>query len=80
MIRGTTESRASGPPFAIALSNKGSVIAFDNMIKDGRVIEDAAGDPDLRGIQVTNDLMGSDERIESLLIPIGDGLTIGVVK
>jgi predicted O-methyltransferase YrrM len=50
------------------------------MIKDGRVIEDAAGDPDLRGIQVTNDLMGSDERIESLLIPIGDGLTIGVVK
>jgi predicted O-methyltransferase YrrM len=66
--------------FAIALSNKGTVIAFDNMIKDGRVIEDAVGDPDLRGIQVTNDIMGSDERIESLLIPIGDGLTIGVVK
>jgi caffeoyl-CoA O-methyltransferase len=66
--------------FAIALSNKGTVIAFDNMIKDGRVIEDASGDPDLRGIQVTNDIMGTDPRIESLLIPIGDGLTIGVVK
>jgi len=66
--------------FAIALSNKGTVIAFDNMIKDGRVIEDAFGDPDLRGIQVTNDIMGTDPRIESLLIPIGDGLTIGVVK
>jgi predicted O-methyltransferase YrrM len=65
---------------AIALSNKGTVIAFDNMIKDGRVIEDASGDPDLRGIQVTNGIMGTDPRIESLLIPIGDGLTIGVVK
>ena len=65
---------------AISLSNKGTVIAFDNMIKDGRVIEDASGDPDLRGIQVTNDIMGTDPRIESLLIPIGDGLTIGVVK
>ncbi len=65
---------------ALKLSSKGTVIAFDNMIKDGRVIEDASGDPDLRGIQVTNDLMGSDSRIDSLLIPIGDGLTIGVVK
>ena len=66
--------------FAIALSHPGTVIAFDNMIKDGRVIEDASGDPDLRGIQVTNDIMGSNPRIESLLIPIGDGLTMGVVK
>lgn len=65
---------------ALALSHPGTVIAFDNMIKDGRVIEDASGDPDLRGIQVTNDLMSRDPRMESLLIPIGDGLTIGVVK
>ena len=66
--------------FALQRSNTGTVIAFDNMIKDGRVIEDASGDPDLRGIQVTNNLMGTDPRIESLLVPIGDGLTVGVVK
>ena len=66
--------------FALELSHKSTIVAFDNMIKDGRVIQDASGDPDLRGIQVTNDLMGSDPRIESLLIPIGDGLTVGVVK
>jgi caffeoyl-CoA O-methyltransferase len=65
---------------AIKMSTPGTVIAFDNMIKDGRVIHDAKDDPDLRGIQETNKLMGQDPRIESLLIPIGDGLTIGVVK
>lgn len=66
--------------YALELSNRSTIIAFDNMIKDGRVVHEASGDPDLRGIQVTNELMGSDPRIESLLIPIGDGLTVGVVK
>lgn len=65
---------------ALKLSRKGTVIAFDNTIKDGRVVEDAGDDEDLRAIQKTNDIMGSHDGIESLLIPIGDGLTLGVVK
>ncbi len=65
---------------AIKLSHAGTVIALDNMLKGGRVIEDAGGDEDLKAIQVTNELISKDERVESLLLTIGDGFVIAVVK
>ena len=65
---------------AIKLSRKGTVIILDNMLKAGRVIEDAGDDADLKAIQYTNDLISKDERTESILMTIGDGFTLSVVK
>ena len=65
---------------AIKLSHAGTAITMDNMIKNGRVIEDAGDDEDLRFIQLTNDILSKDDRIETLLVPIGDGITLSVVK
>ncbi|MEZ4822162.1 MAG: class I SAM-dependent methyltransferase [Ignavibacteria bacterium] len=65
---------------AIKLSHKGTVIILDNMLKSGRVIEDAGDDADLKAIQFTNDLISKDERTESILMTIGDGFTLSVVK
>lgn len=65
---------------AIKLSHTGTAITMDNMIKNGRVIEDAGDDADLRFIQLTNDILSKDKRIETLLVPIGDGITFSVVK
>ncbi|MBK6536243.1 MAG: O-methyltransferase [Ignavibacteria bacterium] len=65
---------------AIKLSHPGTAITMDNMIKNGRVIEDAGDDEDLRFIQLTNDILSKDDRIETLLVPIGDGITLSVVK
>jgi caffeoyl-CoA O-methyltransferase len=67
---------------AIKLSHPGTVIAFDNTIKDGKIIEKNTKDEDLKAIQMTNELMSikNDQLIESILLPIGDGLTIGIVR
>lgn len=65
---------------AIKLSHKGTVITMDNMIKNGRVIEDAGDDEDLRFIQLTNEILSKDNRLDTLLVPIGDGITLSVVK
>jgi predicted O-methyltransferase YrrM len=65
---------------AFKLSKPGTVLAFDNTIKGGNIVNDAGDDENLRAIQKTNDLMSADKRVESLLIPIGDGITFGVVK
>jgi len=65
---------------AIKLSHKGTVIILDNMIKGGKVVEDAGEDVDLKAIQNTNDLLSKDSRTDTLLLPIGDGITISVVN
>jgi predicted O-methyltransferase YrrM len=65
---------------AIKLSHKGTVIVLDNMLKAGKVIEDAGDDKDLRAVQETNDMISKDARVESLLVTIGDGSTVAVVK
>ena len=65
---------------AMKLSHSGSVIILDNMIKGGKVVEDAGDDPDLKAIQDTNDLISKDDRVDTLLLPIGDGITFSVVK
>lgn len=65
---------------AINLSHSGTVIMLDNMLKGGRVVEDAGDDEDLRAIQLTNDIISKDKRVESLLVSIGDGLGMAIVK
>ena len=65
---------------AINLSHSGTVITLDNMLKDGRVIGDAGDDADLKAVQVTNDIVSKDKRVESLLVTIGDGLAVALVK
>lgn len=65
---------------SLKLSHSCTVIIFDNMIKSNRVIEDAGDDADLKAIQMTNDLLSKDERVESFLLAIGDGFLIARVK
>lgn len=65
---------------AVNLSHPGTVITLDNMLKGGRVIEDAGEDEDLRSIQLTNDIISKDKRVDSLLVTIGDGLAMAIVK
>ncbi len=64
---------------ALNLSHSGTVIVFDNMIKNNRVVQDAGDDPDLKAIQETNNLLSKDERVECFLLAIGDGFTIARV-
>lgn len=57
--------------------SKGGYIIADNTLWDGHVIETAKhNDLQTIGIQKFNDLITNDERIEKVILPLRDGLTI----
>jgi caffeoyl-CoA O-methyltransferase len=51
------------------------LIVVDNVLRDGTVIEPAP-DPDTAAIIAFNDLVHADGRVESVMIPLADGLTL----
>jgi caffeoyl-CoA O-methyltransferase len=61
----------------LQLVRVGGVIAIDNVLWSGKVAEVAAeGDTETRALQVLNDKLYRDTRIDISLLPIGDGLTL----
>jgi len=61
--------------YALRLVRCGGLILFDNVLRDGRVVDPGA-DPDTLLINAFNEKLGSDERIDVSLLPIADGVTI----
>jgi caffeoyl-CoA O-methyltransferase len=61
----------------LAKIRKGGFILADNTLWDGHVI-DAAYDRDHQttGIKVFNDLIAKDDRVEKVILPLRDGLTL----
>ena len=56
----------------------GGFILADNTLWDGHVVEDEVKESDLQtqGIMRFNDLVASDSRVEKVILPLRDGLTI----
>jgi caffeoyl-CoA O-methyltransferase len=52
------------------------VICVDNVLWSGRVVDEAADDADTRAIRAFNDLVAADERVEAVMLPVADGLTL----
>ncbi len=52
------------------------VILVDNVLWSGRVIDPAADDENTKAIRAFNDKVAADERVESVMIPLSDGLTL----
>ncbi|HEY3251329.1 MAG TPA: O-methyltransferase [Ignavibacteria bacterium] len=65
--------------FVISMMNKGGIIAADNALRKGRVILKDS-DEGTEAIKIYNKKVAADSRVESLLIPISDGLTVSWVK
>lgn len=61
---------------ALKVSNSGTLIIFDNMLKGGNVIDDSIHDPDLDAVREMNQLLSDDSRIEAVLLTVGDGFTL----
>ncbi len=55
---------------------KGSVMVFDNMLWGGRVFPEPVVEPDARAINALNRKLACDRRVESVLLPVADGLNI----
>jgi predicted O-methyltransferase YrrM len=60
----------------LQLLRTNGLIAIDNVLWGGKVIDASADDEDTRAIRELNELLQKDERIDLALVPIGDGLTL----
>lgn len=54
----------------------GGYILADNTLWDGHVVEENVHDAQTLGIMTFNDLVAADERVEKVILPLRDGLTI----
>jgi caffeoyl-CoA O-methyltransferase len=61
---------------ALKLLRKGGVIAVDNVLWDGSVIDESDHDADTEAIRAFNRRLHADERVALTLVPLGDGLTL----
>ena len=62
------------------LIRPGGVIAIDNVLWGGSVIDSARTDDDTKAIREINDFIVSDKRVNISMIPVGDGVTLAVKK
>jgi predicted O-methyltransferase YrrM len=65
---------------ALKLVRRGGVIAIDNVLWSGAVIDPAKKDADTKAIRALNRKLAKDERVDLSLLPIGDGLTLAVPR
>ena len=52
------------------------VLLVDNVLWGGRVTQDDADDDNTKAIKAFNDMVAADERVEAVMLPISDGLTL----
>ena len=60
----------------LPLLNQGGYIIADNTLWDGWVIEEKRQDAQTNGVRAFNDFVRNDERVEEVILPLRDGLTI----
>ena len=60
----------------LRLLRPGGLIAIDNVLWFGNVINPAKDDADTQAIRALNEKIGKDERVSVAMVPIGDGLTL----
>jgi caffeoyl-CoA O-methyltransferase len=56
----------------------GGVIMVDNTFSHGRVLDAGNDNPSVIAVRAMNDMAAADERVELIMLPIGDGLTVAL--
>ncbi|MGZ4501998.1 MAG: O-methyltransferase [Nocardioidaceae bacterium] len=64
----------------LRLVRPGGLIAFDNTLWGGEVLDQGSEDEDTRAIQALNAKLADDERITLCLLPVADGVTLARVR
>ena len=65
---------------ALRLVRRGGLIAIDNVLWGGRVIDESDQSEQTLVIRRLNDKIATDDRVDQVLLPIGDGLTLARVR
>jgi caffeoyl-CoA O-methyltransferase len=64
----------------VRLVRRGGLIAVDNVLWDGKVVDPADDEESTRAIRAFNARVRDDRRVDLSLVPIGDGLTLARVR
>ncbi len=64
----------------LRLVRSGGLITIDNVLWSGRVADPSENDPDTTAIRALNAKIAADERVNAVIVPIGDGLTLARVR
>jgi caffeoyl-CoA O-methyltransferase len=60
----------------LARTRPGGVIAVDNVLWSGHVIDASDTTDDTVALRRFNDMVAADERVDRVMLPIADGLTL----
>ena len=58
------------------LLRSGGLAVYDNVLWGGAVADPAADDPDTRAIRRFNERLSTDERVDMVMLPVADGVTL----
>lgn len=58
----------------------GGVIAVDNVLWSGAVVDPSRTDEDTEAIRAFNEVLAGDDRVEVVMLPLGDGVTLARVR
>lgn len=54
----------------------GGLVLIDNVLWSGKILDEDAADPSTQALQRLNDRVAADPRVEAVMIPVADGLTL----
>ncbi len=54
----------------------GGLILIDNVLRDGAVLDRKQSDPSLDAVRACNDAVARDPRVEVVMLPVADGLSV----
>lgn len=66
--------------YALKLAEPGAIIAADNTLQGGRVLDQNYQDASVEAIRTFNQAVADNPRLKGMLLPIGDGLTVAQVR
>jgi predicted O-methyltransferase YrrM len=60
----------------LKLLRRGGLMLIDNVLWDGKVADASVNDPDTSALRALNEEIAADERVDFVMVPICDGLTM----
>ncbi len=64
----------------LSLIRPGGLILLDNVLWGGKVAESGENDPDTTALKELNQKIHHDERVDMMLLPVSDGLTMAIKR
>jgi predicted O-methyltransferase YrrM len=64
----------------LRLVRAGGLVAIDNVLWSGKVADPSVQDDDTRAIRALNEKVAADERVDPVIVSVGDGLTLARVR